>query len=98
MPAPVESRMRWDSPYHAPVLVGETFNWQFALNDRNVAAAFALVILAISIAATVERLTTSNVVAVLEGSERRAPGTTFQPALKPRKALSGELRSCSAER
>lgn len=35
-----------------PVLVGETFNWQFALNDRNVAAAFALVILAISIAAT----------------------------------------------
>lgn len=24
MPAPVESRMRWDSPYHAPVLVGET--------------------------------------------------------------------------
>jgi len=35
-----------------PVLVGETFNWQFALNDRNVAAAYALVILAISIAAT----------------------------------------------
>lgn len=35
-----------------PVLVGETFNWQFALNDRNVAAAFALVILFISIAAT----------------------------------------------
>lgn len=35
-----------------PVLVGETFNWQFALNDRNIAAAFALVILAISIAAT----------------------------------------------
>jgi multiple sugar transport system permease protein len=35
-----------------PVLVGETFNWQFALNDRNVAAAFALVILVISIAAT----------------------------------------------
>lgn len=35
-----------------PVLVGETFNWQFALNDRNVAAACALVILAISIAAT----------------------------------------------
>jgi multiple sugar transport system permease protein len=35
-----------------PVLVGETFNWQFALQDRNVAAAFALVILAISIAAT----------------------------------------------
>ncbi len=35
-----------------PVLVGETFNWQFALNDRNVAAAFAIVILIISIAAT----------------------------------------------
>jgi multiple sugar transport system permease protein len=35
-----------------PVLVGETFNWQFTLQDRNVAAAFALVILAISIAAT----------------------------------------------
>ncbi len=35
-----------------PVLVGETFNWQFALNDRNVAAAYALVILAISVAAT----------------------------------------------
>jgi multiple sugar transport system permease protein len=35
-----------------PVLVGETFNWQFALQDRNVAAAYALVILAISIAAT----------------------------------------------
>jgi multiple sugar transport system permease protein len=35
-----------------PVLMGETFNWQFALQDRNVAAAYALVILAISIAAT----------------------------------------------
>jgi multiple sugar transport system permease protein len=35
-----------------PVLMGETFNWQFALNDRNVAAAYALVILAISIAST----------------------------------------------
>ncbi|MBL8591160.1 MAG: sugar ABC transporter permease [Devosia sp.] len=35
-----------------PVLVGETFNWQFALQDRSVAAAYALVILAISIAAT----------------------------------------------
>ena len=33
-----------------PVLMGETFNWQFALQDRNVAAAYALVILAISIA------------------------------------------------
>jgi multiple sugar transport system permease protein len=35
-----------------PVLMGETFNWQFALNDRNVASAYALVILAISIAST----------------------------------------------
>jgi multiple sugar transport system permease protein len=35
-----------------PVLVGETFNWQFALNDKSVAAAYALVILAISIAST----------------------------------------------
>lgn len=35
-----------------PVLMGETYNWQFALQDRNVAAAYALVILAISIAAT----------------------------------------------
>jgi multiple sugar transport system permease protein len=35
-----------------PVLMGETFNWQFALNDRNVASAYALVILAISILAT----------------------------------------------
>jgi len=35
-----------------PVLMGETFNWQFTLQDRNVAAAYALVILAISIAAT----------------------------------------------
>ena len=35
-----------------PVLMGETFNWQFNLNDRNVAAAYALVILAISIAST----------------------------------------------
>lgn len=35
-----------------PVLMGETFNWQFAMQDRNVASAYALVILAISIAAT----------------------------------------------
>lgn len=35
-----------------PVLMGETFQWQFVLRDRNVAAAYALVILAISIAAT----------------------------------------------
>ena len=35
-----------------PVLMGETYNWQFALQDRNVAAAYALVILAISIVFT----------------------------------------------
>jgi multiple sugar transport system permease protein len=35
-----------------PILTGETFNYQFALNNRNVAAAFALVILGISVLAT----------------------------------------------
>jgi multiple sugar transport system permease protein len=35
-----------------PVLMGETYQWQFALQDRNVASAYALVILAISIAST----------------------------------------------
>jgi multiple sugar transport system permease protein len=35
-----------------PILMGETFQWQFALNDRNVAAAYAIVILAISVLAT----------------------------------------------
>jgi len=35
-----------------PVLMGETFQWQFALQDRSVAAAYALVILAISIGVT----------------------------------------------
>lgn len=35
-----------------PNLMGETYNWQFALQDRGVAAALALVILGISIAAT----------------------------------------------
>lgn len=35
-----------------PVLMGETYNWQFAMQDRNVASAYALVILGISIAAT----------------------------------------------
>src|SRR5690606_36783367 len=35
-----------------PVLMGETYQWQFALQDRHVAAAYALVILAISIAFT----------------------------------------------
>ena len=35
-----------------PVLMGETYQWQFALRDSGVAAAYALVILAVSIAAT----------------------------------------------
>lgn len=35
-----------------PVLMGQTFEWQFTLRDPNVAAAIALVILVISIAAT----------------------------------------------
>lgn len=35
-----------------PVLMGETYQWQFELQDGNVAAAFAMVILAISIAFT----------------------------------------------
>ncbi|AZN98432.1 sugar ABC transporter permease [Mesorhizobium sp. M9A.F.Ca.ET.002.03.1.2] len=35
-----------------PVLMGETYNWQFSLQDRNVAAAFALLILAISVGLT----------------------------------------------
>jgi multiple sugar transport system permease protein len=35
-----------------PVLMGETYHWQFALHDRGVAAAYAIVILAISIAFT----------------------------------------------
>ncbi|MEX0860724.1 MAG: sugar ABC transporter permease, partial [Cucumibacter sp.] len=35
-----------------PVLMGETYHWQFALQDRNVAAAFAMLILAISIGFT----------------------------------------------
>ena len=33
-----------------PVLMGETFQWQFQLNDRGVAAAYAMVILALSVA------------------------------------------------
>jgi multiple sugar transport system permease protein len=36
-----------------PVLMGETFEWQFALQDRGVAAAYAMVILGISVAFTV---------------------------------------------
>ncbi|HEY4200561.1 MAG TPA: sugar ABC transporter permease [Devosiaceae bacterium] len=35
-----------------PMLMGETFQWQFSLHDSGVAACYALVILAISIAAT----------------------------------------------
>jgi multiple sugar transport system permease protein len=35
-----------------PVLMGETFQWQFALQDGNVAAAYAMVILAISLLST----------------------------------------------
>ena len=35
-----------------PVMMGETFNWQFALQESHVAAAYALVILGISIAFT----------------------------------------------
>jgi multiple sugar transport system permease protein len=35
-----------------PILMGETFNWQFALQDRKGAAAYAMIILAISIACT----------------------------------------------
>lgn len=35
-----------------PILMGEVYNWQFVLRDANVAAAFALVILGISILCT----------------------------------------------
>jgi multiple sugar transport system permease protein len=35
-----------------PVLMGQTYEWQFTLQDRNVAAALAFVILAISIGFT----------------------------------------------
>ena len=35
-----------------PVLMGEVYQWQFALQDRGVAAAYAIIILIISIAAT----------------------------------------------
>ena len=37
---------------NVPVLMGEVYNWQFTLRDPNVAAAFALVILGISVACT----------------------------------------------
>lgn len=39
-----------------PVLLGETFNWQFNLQDGPVASAFAMVTLALSVAATVAYL------------------------------------------
>ncbi|MBZ0227249.1 MAG: sugar ABC transporter permease [Bauldia sp.] len=39
-----------------PVLLGETFTWQFALQDGPVASAFALVTLAISVGATIAYL------------------------------------------
>jgi len=35
-----------------PVLMGETYHWQFALQDGRVAAAFALVVLALSVSST----------------------------------------------
>lgn len=44
-----------------PVLMGETYNWQFNLQDHNVAAAYALVILAISIGFTLFFLRTLRV-------------------------------------
>jgi multiple sugar transport system permease protein len=44
-----------------PVLMGETYHWQFALHDRGVAAAYAMVILAISIAFTLLILRLLNV-------------------------------------
>ncbi len=37
---------------NVPVLMGETYNWQFTLQDRNAAAAYAMIILAISIGFT----------------------------------------------
>jgi multiple sugar transport system permease protein len=36
-----------------PVLMGQTYEWQFALQDRGVAAAYAMVILGISVAFTI---------------------------------------------
>lgn len=41
-----------------PILMGETFQWQFALQDRGGAAAYAMVILAISIVLTLVFLIT----------------------------------------
>jgi multiple sugar transport system permease protein len=36
-----------------PVLMSETYNWQFNLQDRGTAAAYAMVILAVSVAFTI---------------------------------------------
>jgi multiple sugar transport system permease protein len=44
-----------------PVLMGETYQWEFALQDRGVAAAYAMLILVISIAATLVFLYTLRV-------------------------------------
>ena len=44
-----------------PVLMGETYQWEFTLQDRGVAAAYAMLILVISIAATLVFLYTLRV-------------------------------------
>lgn len=44
-----------------PVLMGETYHWQFDLQDRNVAAAFAMLILVISISFTLFFIKALNV-------------------------------------
>jgi multiple sugar transport system permease protein len=44
-----------------PVLMSETFNWEFGLQNRSVAAAYALVILVISIAFTLVILKTVKI-------------------------------------
>jgi multiple sugar transport system permease protein len=36
-----------------PVLMSETYNWQFAMQERGIAAAFAMVILGVSVAFTI---------------------------------------------
>jgi multiple sugar transport system permease protein len=36
-----------------PVLMGETYEWQFTMQDGSVASAYAMVILAVSIISTV---------------------------------------------
>lgn len=44
-----------------PVLMGETYHWQFNLQDRNVASAFAMLILAISVGFTLFFIKALNV-------------------------------------